>query len=457
MENTLFNPKENSFLTILMGALLLGFAWQIRGSGTSDPAVVSLLFLLFLSINYSPRKKFNLLDFGLITFFIGITRTGWGTFVSQGGIPGIEIPKAAVINYVVEGVAGYKEFPVDWYMGYFWMFIVGISWFGVPSLLFGGYLFTKLKYSIKDLLILFVIFIVSWYLVSFLVELFMVPHIVPDYYNNLYLAEVPGNSKRSFGSMVGNMSRAMAIVPVLLYIRYIKKDKIFFKNALIAILIFASSIAIADVFWPLGQLLGMGGIASWSLWEYFTGFFFGGLIFWFYGRFSDKVLVETNTATGMDFFTRNSIVKFLSYSLALYVFVFQGIGESLEGGISKAFSAFGIDFKPSASILKIIISSIGLSLYFIYFKGIIGNKIAKNSFREKSFIALIILLPFYYLNFALHQIITGELFNFHRDNSAVWLDTISFVIVEIYIIYLYRRYKKSSQQFNYLFKSEKKQ
>lgn len=138
---SIFNPKENRLLTRIMGALLLGFAWQIRGSGTSDPSIVALLFLLFLSINYSPRKKLNLLDFSLITFFIGITRTGWGTFVSQGGLPGIDIPKVAVLNYVVKGVAGHQEFPVDWYMGYFWVFIVGIS-----SLLFGGYLFTKLKY-----------------------------------------------------------------------------------------------------------------------------------------------------------------------------------------------------------------------------------------------------------------------------------------------------------------------
>lgn len=117
LRKTSFNPKENSILTIIMGALLLGFAWQIRGSGASDPSVVALFFLLFLSINYSPRKKFNLLVFGLITFSIGIMRTGWGTFVPQAGIPGV-VPGYLPLNV---------DIPVPWWNGYFWLFIVGIS------------------------------------------------------------------------------------------------------------------------------------------------------------------------------------------------------------------------------------------------------------------------------------------------------------------------------------------
>lgn len=89
MDKPVFNQKENNILLILVGALLLGFAWQIRGSGTSDPSVVALLFLLFLSIHYGPRKKFNIPAFGFITFLITLMRAGWGTFVPQAGIPGI--------------------------------------------------------------------------------------------------------------------------------------------------------------------------------------------------------------------------------------------------------------------------------------------------------------------------------------------------------------------------------
>ena len=440
MEKIIFNPKGNRILTSIMAALLLGFAWQIRGSGTSDPSVVALLFLLFLSINYSPRKKFNILVFSLITFFIGVTRTGWGTFVSQGGLPGIDIPKVAVLNYLVDGVN--QEFPVDWYMGYIWMFIVGISWFGIPSLLFGGYLFTKLKYTFKDFFIILALFILSWYLLGFLVK-FIAPYLVPEYYNKVYLTDISGDAKRFFGSVTNNMSRALAIIPVLLYVRFIKSDIRFFKYALSAMLIFASSIAIADIFWPLAHLLGMHGITGWSLWEYFTGFFFGGGLFWFYGRFSDKELAETDISTGMDVSKWKPFWKFVIYSFALYFLFFHGVAESLEGGIRKAFFAAGVVYKPDVPTVKLIVSVIGIFFYWLYSQGKIGKTFAKKSFREKSLIVLIIMLPLCYLNFAMHHIIAGDLFNFHRDNSAVRFDTLSFVIVEIYIVFLFINLKKA--------------
>ena len=425
-----FNPKENSILTIIMGALLLGFAWQIRGSGTSDPSVVALLFLLFLSINYSPRKKFNLLVFGLIAFSIGIMRTGWGTFVPQAGIPGV------VPGYLPPNV----DIAVPWWNGYFWLFIVGISWFGIPSLLFGGYFLTKIKYTLKDVFIVIILFVATRFVAGFIAE-FLIPYLAPEYYNEIFLT---GISERSYGSMRGNMSTAMAIIPVLLYIRYIKVDKKFFKYALSAMVIFAFSLSIANVWRPLSLLIEeIGGSVAWGLWEYFTGFIFGGLIFWFYGRFSDDELAETDIPTGLEVSNWKPFGKFVLYSVALYLLFFHGIAESLEGGIRKAFLAAGVVYSPDVPTVKLIVSVIGLFFYWLYTQGKIGKTFAQKSFREKSLIVLIIMLPFYYFNFALHHIISGSLFLLDWNSSEVWLDSISFVLVEIYGIYLYWQYKKS--------------
>ena len=425
-----FDPKKDRLLTILMGGLLLGFAWQIRGSGTSDPSVVALLFLLYLSINYSPRKKFNLLVYGLITFSIVIMRAGWGTFVPQAGIPGV------VPGYLPPNV----DIAVPWWMGYFWLFIVGISWFGIPSLLFGGYFFTKKKYTLKDVLIVIILFMATRFVAGFIAE-FLIPYLAPTYYNEIYLT---GISERSYGSMRGNMSTALAIIPALLYIRYAKKDREFFKYSMIAMSVFAFSLSIADVWRPLSLLIdGIGGSVAWGLWEYFTGFIFGGLIFWFYGRFSDDELADTDIPTGLEISEWKPFGKFVIYSVALYVLFFHGIAESLEGGIRKTFLAAGVVYAPDVPTVKLIVSAIGLSLYWLYSQGKIGKTFAQKSFREKSLILLIVILPLYYFNFALHHIISGTLFLPDWNSSAVWLDSISFVLVEIYGIYLFRRYRKS--------------
>jgi hypothetical protein len=370
------------------------------------------------------------LDFSLIAFSIGIMRTGWGTFIPQAGIPGV------VPGYLPPNV----DIAVPWWNGYFWLFIVGISWFGIPSLLFGVYFFTKIKYTLKDVFIVIILFIATRFVAGFLAE-FLIPYLAPTYYTEIYLT---GISDRSYGSMRGNMSTAMAIIPVLLYIRYAKKDREFFKNALTAMVIFAFSLSIANVWRPLSLLIEeIGGSVAWGLWEYFTGFIFGGLIFWFYGRFSDDELAETDIPAGLDVSGWNTFAKFVIYSVALYLLFFHGIAESLEGGIRKAFLAAGVVYKPDVPTVKLIVSVIGLSLYWLYSQGKIGKAFAKKSFREKSLIVLIIMLPFYYLNFALHHIISGSLFLLDWNSSEVWLDSISFSLVEIYGVYLYWRYKKS--------------
>lgn len=95
----------------------------------------------------------------------------------------------------------------------------------IPSLLFGGYFFTKIKYTLKDVFIVIILFVATWFVAGFIAE-FLIPYLAPEYYNEIFLT---GISERSYGSMRGNMSTAMAIIPILLYIRYIKADKKFFE------------------------------------------------------------------------------------------------------------------------------------------------------------------------------------------------------------------------------------
>jgi len=423
LERIVFNTKENRLLTIIMAALLLGFAWQIRGSGTSDPSVVAVLFLLFLSINYSPRKKFNLFIFGLIALSFNLLRTGWGTFIPQAGFPGV-IP-----GYLPPDVT----IAVPWWYGYFWLFIVGISWMGIPSLLFGGYFFTKKSYSWKDVLAIIAIFLGFRFLFTFVVEP-MIPVLAPEYYKEIYLT---GISERSYGSMLGNMSTALAIIPVLLYILFFKKDRDFFKHALIAMFIFAFALSIANIWRPVSMVTGVAKYQGWSMWEYTTGFIFGGLIFWYYSRLSPKELKETDLPTDLKYEKWNPILRFLLLAFSFYRLVLYGIGEGLEGAIRKSLSPFGIENTPSGDTLKLIIGSIGILVYWFYYNKKIGVQFSQKSKQEKSLIALMILLLLHYLMFATHHLIEENLFAWQKDNIAVWMNTLSFVIVEIYLVWIY--------------------
>ncbi len=423
--------KKNKSLTIIMAALLLGFAWQIRGSGTSDPSVVAVLFLLFLSVNYSPRRKFGLFVFGLIALSFNVMRTGWGTFISQAGLPGI-IPGYLPPDMTIE---------VPWWYGYSWLFVVGISWMGIPSLLFGGYFFTKKSYSWKDVTVIVVIFIAANYLLSFIVEP-LIPLLAPEYYKGIYLT---GISDRSYGSMIGNLSTALAIIPVLLYILYVKKDKNLFKNSLAAMLIFAFSLSVANVWRPISTLTGVAKYGGWSMWEYTSGLLFGGFIFWYYSRIPEKELKETDLPVDLKYERWNPVFKFLLLAFSFYRLVLYGIGEGLNGAVRKSLSALGYENSPLGESLMLATVVIGIILYALYFTGKIGKRFAQKSFREKSLIALLVLLPLHYILFATHHILEGNLFLWQKDNIAVWTDTISFAIVETYLIYLWGKMNTETQ------------
>ncbi len=431
-----FNPKENKFLTILMGAILWGFAWQIRGNGTSDPSVVILLFLLFLSIHYSPRQKFDLIIFALATFVFGMLRTGWGTFVAQAGIPSLY--PGHIVSDVAENARGEGfDIVVQWWQGYFWLFIVGLSWASFPSLIFGGYFFTKFKYTLRDLAVGVVLFIAGRYVGGYIAEL-LIPVLAPQAYHEIYLT---GLSKRNYQSMYGNLATTLAIIPVLLYIYFQIKDKGFVKRSIIVMVIFGIGLSGAAIWHPIGRNYPQWQLPAWSLWEYFSGFIIGGLIFWFYSRLSENELQETDISPGLEFIDEGGkFSQFIINATALYYLVLYGLQHSMAGSLRVTCNALGIEPFVSQRTIQTVLLVIVLPVYYFYRRGDIGAAWFKKSFREKSLLAFIVLLPLNYLLFLMSYIVAGKL---SQLNIAAWLDTISFVIVEIYGLHLYRQFKRS--------------
>lgn len=419
-----------------MGALLWGLAWQIRGNGTSNPSVVILLFLLFLSIHYSPRLKFNLVIFAIAIFAFAIMRTGWGTFVGQTGIPGLSPGHITPDGGELLRKISY-DIVVPWWHGYFWLFIVGIAWAGLPALIFGGYFFTTCRYYLKDLAVCLILFAVGKYIAGFIAEQ-LIPLIAGEYYHQIYL---PGISQRNYLSMHGNLAKAMAIVPVLFYIYFGKKDKGFVRRSIVVMVIFGMSLSGAALWHALGRIHPEWGLPFWSLWEYSSGFLIGGLLFWFYGRFSEKELQESDISPGLEVVEeRETFGQFIIYATALYVAVLYGLQDSMAGSIKITSTWLGVEPFVSQNTIQTVLLVIVLPIYYFYRRGDIGVAWFEKSFREKSLIAFIVLVPLNYLLFMIPYIVTGRL---SQLNSAAWLDTISFVAVEIYGLYLYRQFRRS--------------
>ncbi|MBN2157124.1 MAG: hypothetical protein JW776_13855 [Candidatus Lokiarchaeota archaeon] len=414
---------RNKFGITIIGALLFGIGWHIRGSGTSDPTVAMLLLLLFLSIVFGPRKKFNPYIFGVIVILFRVLRRGWGTLVGQAGIP-----------WVYPGVYDRFGIIVPWWYGYFWLFVCGIAWSTLAALFLGGYMFSrKNQYTLYDFWLSLVIFIASWVL-GILIARAIIPHISPLTYQ-VYINGLDGTA-RNYKAMRDNFAVAFAIIPVLIYLGFAGKECKFVGDSLMIMIFFGIGFSIADVWQAIGRNNLDWGLPFWSLWEYFTGFVIGILVMIFYYR---KTRNQPQSADiDFPYYPKNTMGgKILTYLIAhLGLFLF-GIQESLRGGLNGALEALGIGFELETWMGILIILLLDIPLYTLYQKGLIFRKFKQRSFPEKSIIWLISLLPFYMTCYLARIIISGTLFPLNICALVTYIDIVSFIIVETYLIINY--------------------
>jgi len=410
-------------LNIFVGALIFGFGWHIRGSGTSDPTVVILMFLLFIGFLFSPHGKFNAIIFGLVNILFRVMRRGWGTFVSQAGIPGI-FP--GTLQSPTEGY--YVE--VAWWQGYFWLFLVGLAWSGLAALILGGYLFTEKKYTYKDLIIFIGLYVIGW-AIGLVIAVNIIPIIAPEAYQEIYL---DFGSERNYISMRDNFALAFAIIPVLLYVLFIKKDPYFAKLTIAIMLIFGIGLSMADLWQVYGRNVDPQ-LPFWSLWEYFSGFIIGILILSLFYLIPQQRWAASDT--DFEFTADTKFKKSLCYLFG-HVFLFiYAIAESLNGLARSSFQVLEIDFEPSTVYAVILLLMFDIPLYLLYMQGKFGQNFNKKAFKEKCLIILLVLMPFFYFCYVFQFILAGTYINLEKAFIVTWIDTISFIIAELYLIFLY--------------------
>ncbi len=291
--------KLKNVLTVLIGAILMGFLWRTRGTtgwGSSWGLLnAGAVFMLFVIMIVGGRKKTNLKWVGVSSLLFMLTVPTWGTFLSQ--ITGV-LRDSVTDQFVYISPAS----------GVIVMLILGFGLATLWGIMLGRGLSDK-PWKLMDFVLLIAVFIASMYasratLAHTLTEIIQPEAVdlfeqgllkegITDTAYKAYMSHFDNMSwgkkitgGRNYFALVETISIAIGGIVSMIITRFAIKDKIASKMGLITASAFAFSITAADLFFFFGN----GGyhmnsglsvpdyIAPWSCWEYFTGFIAGGII-----------------------------------------------------------------------------------------------------------------------------------------------------------------------------------
>lgn len=289
---------------VITCAVMTGFMWRVRGEhgwgSMWGMFAVGVMLILFIYAVFGERRRMNYETIPLAVFLLGITNGGWGTLNSQmGGY------LTSTAEFTGEEAARLVEInPVH---GLFMMLFLGFGW--MPLFAFTvATLFSKKEYKLKHYIILVAVFYIVTYIFKFSLSHFIIEAVHPEavafckegfadrgidmspmmayikeFGSAAWAKKIP--FARNYFTSIDVMSAAFGALATSLASLVIFRDKF---TALITLLIntvSAVSITVADVFLiidsdkgliPLGDKVPMWIQApSWSLWEFFTGFFIG--------------------------------------------------------------------------------------------------------------------------------------------------------------------------------------
>ncbi len=303
MQKTTQKHLWQKILIILIGGLLLGFLWRLRGSrGWGSEAGVfnaGFIYLLFITTVLGERKKLDLGWLSLTAMSFILTVPSWGTVVNQ--ITGI------IRETEVEGAEHFFRY-ISPLSGAFMMCCVGLGLAGLYGILLGRG-FSSHQWKLKDFLIVigaFLIFdVISKASVSHWIVQLIQPEAVELFEEGLEIAGIEGSAYkvfmqhfadiswgkkiiggRNYFSEIQAVSSAIRALGAILAARFIVKDKVAAKVGALVCGAFGLSITVSNLFFwfanggyrQLGAHYEGDFLYAWSCWEYFTGFIAGIII-----------------------------------------------------------------------------------------------------------------------------------------------------------------------------------
>ncbi len=290
-------------LLVFVTAIMSGFMWRVRGDHGYGSMwgmfAVGVMLTLVIFAFFGNRRKMSYEAIPVAVILLGITNGGWGTLNSQmGGYLGSSVPFA---GEEVDRIISISPFSGLWVM-----LLLGFGWMPLFAMFIGS-LFSKKSYKIKDYILLIAVFYAVVYAFQFFAAHYILPFIHGEaveafklgladkgiemspmiaYIKNLgseaWFKKIPFG--RNYYASIRVISYSAAALAVSLAALVAKRDKVTFFLSTGINLVSAISITIADVFLIIDSDAGFLGKVtppeflkngSWSLWEYFTGFFIG--------------------------------------------------------------------------------------------------------------------------------------------------------------------------------------
>lgn len=292
-----------NIITVLMGALLLGLLWRVRGEhgwGSSWGLLnAGFVYTLFIVLIKGTRQKLDLKHIALISIAFMFTTPGWGTLLKQ--ITGViyqpeDLSLGLETTYTSVGSA---------------VFLMLCLGFGLASL-FGimlGKGFSAKEWKLRHFIILLAVFYITDLIASAFISPFILNAVQPEaaevFEKGLAISEIDGSAYkvylshfkdvawakkieggRNYFQSIEAITSAIKAVTSIIATRFILKDKIAAKTGAVVCSAFAIGITVADLFFYFGNggyhMLNESYLPeffyAWGCWEYFTGFIAGAII-----------------------------------------------------------------------------------------------------------------------------------------------------------------------------------
>ncbi len=403
-------------LFVLMGGLLMGFLWRIRGTqgwGSSWGLLnCGFLFTMFIVLLKGEGKKMRLLYLAVISLCFMLTTPSWGTLLKQ--MTGVIFEANEVAD--IPSLAG-SDVYCSVFSGVFLMICLGFGLASIFGILLGAS-YSEKQWRLRDFIILFAVFIGVDLLCKATVSHWILNLIQPQakevfekgleveginlsayqvyfkHFDDLSWAKkIIGG--RNYFSSVETIAHAVKAIACILTARFIIKDKTAAKIGFTVCGAFALSITVSDLFFyfceggyhMLGNTCTGSFITPWTCWEYFTGFIAGIII--------TAVILKTKTAADKEDIAFKKVpekaVSVLTFILG-YIFL---IGITVVRPMLERYK--DSDMQLFAVIIAVV-AAIALVAVFAKKWGVFGEKV---SLTEMSFVLLPLLLVYEYIAYML--------------------------------------------------------
>ena len=315
-------------LIVVCGAFLVGSLWRMRGEsgyggmwGMFSVGVGMSLLLFWL---FPGRQKMSYAMFPVMAVFAGLTVNGWGTLNQQmGGYIDSSVPFL--------GETAKRVYEISPWSGLAIMLALGFGWLSLFAFLTGCALSDK-EHKFRHVVIIALLFFGVSYLCRATIAHPVLRLISPEaveyfkqsladqgsaaspyatymqhFSNDNWAAKTP--FARNYFTSVSVISSVFSAAAIMLYARFIMKDKTAARIALAVNSIMALAITIPDIFLiadsdrspvQLPALAAwMQARGAWSFWEYGTGFFLGLGVFALAAFYPRKKLAASNAVPAM--------------------------------------------------------------------------------------------------------------------------------------------------------------